>query len=98
MTPWTLIRQLEKDNSRLHKEHLLEENLEFPNLQTGLLLALNPLITFGVKQIPISEKDGKGLDMDEFVLLCNALSTRGATGHAARDAIEEKMNKATMKQ
>jgi hypothetical protein len=62
MTPWTLIRQLEKDNSRLHKEHLLEENLEFPNLQTGLLLALNPLITFGVKQIPISEKDGKRCD------------------------------------
>tara|TARA_B100001113_G_scaffold352940_1_gene355700 strand:- start:6299 stop:7573 length:1275 start_codon:yes stop_codon:yes gene_type:complete len=98
MTPWTLIKQLEKDNSRLYKEDLLEKYIDDPILQQGLLYALNPLTTFGVKQIPISDTDGPGLEFSEFALLLNALKTRGATGNAAKDAIEEKMQKATVKQ
>ena len=84
MTPWTLIKQLEKDNSRLYKEDLLEKYIDDPILQQGLLYALNPLTTFGVKQIPISDTDGPGLEFSEFALLLNALKTRGATGNAAK--------------
>ena len=52
----------------------------------GLSLAYNKL-TFRVKQLPISEKEGPGLDWNEFNKLCEKLIKRELTGHAARDEI-----------
>ena len=51
----TIIQELESNNSRLFKEDIIkreahEENIDFFE---GCQLALNPLTTFGVKQVDI---------------------------------------------
>ena len=61
----------------------------------GLSLAYNKLLTFGVKQLPISEKEGPGLDWNEFNKLCEKLIKRELTGHAARDEIINLKNKSS---
>ena len=66
------------------------------NFFSGCRLALDPMITFGVKQVPQSKKDGPGLSFAEFVGLASQLRDRELTGHDARDAIEETMNEATI--
>ena len=64
--PWEIIKELESNNSRLFKESVIERVLENETFQKGLSMCLDPLITFGVKQIPECESDGSGLDWDEF--------------------------------
>ena len=59
--PWKIIDKLESDNSRLFKEDVIEQNLKDSVFQEGLAMCLDALVTFGVKQIPKSEKDGKVL-------------------------------------
>ena len=58
---WKIIKELESDNSRLFKESVIEKNLNSVTFQEGLTLCLDPLITFGIKQVPESNHDGKGL-------------------------------------
>ena len=50
--PWEIIKILESDNSRLFKEKIIAENLQSKQFQNGLKMCLDPLVTFGVKQIP----------------------------------------------
>ena len=98
MKPWKIIQKLESDNSRLFKETVISDQLKKPHtvgLEEGLLLALDPLITFGVKKIPKSEKDGLGLTWVQFKYLARRLINRTATGHEARDLIEFNMSLAT---
>jgi len=98
MKPWKIIQKLESDNSRLFKEAVISDQLKKPHtvgLEEGLLLALDPLITFGVKKIPKSEKDGLGLTWVQFKYLARRLINRTATGHEARDLIEFNMSLAT---
>lgn len=52
MKPWEIIQQLEATSSRLEKEKILEDNWPNREFKEGLKLALDPLITFGIKQIP----------------------------------------------
>lgn len=52
MKPWEIIQQLEATSSRLEKEKILKANWSNRTFKEGLKLALDPLITFGVKQIP----------------------------------------------
>lgn len=98
--PETIIQQLEADNSRLSKEQILDraakENI--PEFFEGLRMALDGLYTFGVKQVPVSEKDGQGLSWSNFLELADSLYRRRLTGHAAKDAIELAMNVATKAQ
>ena len=99
--PDYIIRQLEIHNSRLNKEDIIraahEEGL--PEFFDGLRMALDPLVTFGVKQVPIKEDDNsQGLAWINFVALADKLQTRELTGHAARDAIELAMSIATQSQ
>jgi DNA ligase-1 len=62
-------------------------------------MALDPLVTFGVKQVPVKDSDdGQGLAWPVFVDLANQLQNRELTGHAARDAIELAMSVATQAQ
>ena len=56
--PWKIIVELESDNSRLFKEAVIENHLNNVVLQEGLVMCLDPLVTFGVKQVPESEKNG----------------------------------------
>ena len=92
--PWKIIKELESDNSRLFKEGVVEKNLNNLDFQEGLSMCLDPLITFGVKQVPESEKDGDGLKWDDFKKDVDLLVEREKTGHAARDLIIDLMSSA----
>jgi len=97
--PQDIIAKLEADNSRLGKEAILQQAHKegLPELFEGLKMALDPLVTFGVKQVP-ERKDmepGQGLAWETFVELAMRLAGRDLTGHAARDSIELAMSVAT---
>ena len=92
--PWKIIKELESDNSRLFKEGVVENNLNNIDFQEGLSMCLDPLITFGVKQVPESEEDGDGLKWDDFKKDVDLLIEREKTGHAARDLIIDLMSSA----
>tara|TARA_X000000950_G_scaffold93296_1_gene117475 strand:- start:40821 stop:42110 length:1290 start_codon:yes stop_codon:yes gene_type:complete len=85
--PWEIIQELESNNSRLFKESVIEMHLEDKIFQEGLSMCLDPLVTFGVKQVPECKSDGPGLDWDEFQNAASLLIKRDKTGHAARDLI-----------
>ena len=92
------IRDLESDNSRLHKESVIEKalmaaQLGSANAQCFLFncyQAYNPYYVFGVKKI----SETTGLDnmpnpWPKFWAMLEGLRTRSLTGHHARDTIEE---------
>ena len=85
--PWEIIIELESDNSRLFKEGIIEKHLKDKTFQEGLAMCLDPLTTFGVKQIPESNQDGGGLGWNDFKKGATKLIDREKTGHAARDLI-----------
>ena len=89
---WEIIKELESNNSRLFKEDIIEKNLNYKEFQEGLAMCLDPLVTFGVKQVPESEKNGNGLNWEDFKNSVNLLIERESTGHAARDLIINLMN------
>ena len=64
--PWKIIKQLESDNSRLFKEDVIKQHLHDSTFQEGLAMCLDALVTFGVKQVPESNQNGKGLDWKTF--------------------------------
>ena len=84
-----IIKLIESSNSRLFKESIILEQMEKGNdiFFKGLSFAYNKLLTFGVKQLPVAEKNGQGLDWIEFSKICEKLIKRELTGHAARDQI-----------
>ena len=100
--PQDIIAQLEADNSKLAKQAILKTALEegIPEFFEGVCMALDPLVTFGVKQVPerTDVLTGQGLDWDSFKFLANQLINRELTGHAARDAIVLAMGVATTEQ
>ena len=89
--PDSIIRSLELHNSRLDKEAILKAAHEegLPEFFEGLTMALDPLVTFGVKQVEEldSEWAGQGCEWSIFKELADKLIARELTGHAARDAI-----------
>ena len=93
----TIIKEIESNNSRLFKEEIIRREIENDNTNffTGCRMALDPLITYGVKQVPEAEADGPGLSFGQFVDLATELRDRTLTGHDARDAILEAMNQST---
>ena len=98
MKPWKIIQKLESDNSRLFKESVIEDNLKDIILQEGLSMCLDALVTFGVKQVPESKENGKGLSWETFKSSAMLLIDRERTGHAARDEILNLMSQATSEQ
>jgi len=98
--PQTIIRNLEENNSRLEKEKILQVAADegLPEFFDGLRMALDPLVTFGVKQVPEATEDGQGLPANAFAELARQLQERELTGHAARDAIQLAMSVATKEQ
>ena len=100
--PQDIIAKLEADNSRLGKEAILKQAHEegLPEFFEGLKMALDPLVTFGVKQVPErkDQEPGQGLAWETFVELAMRLAGRDLTGHAARDSIELAMSVATDEQ
>jgi DNA ligase-1 len=92
------IWDLETHNSRLDKEAIIEVIAKDSNNEffEGCRLALDPMITFGVKQVPEKkDEDGPGFDWDSFIVLASGLRNRNLTGHDARDAIAEAITLST---
>lgn len=52
MKPWKIIQKLEATSSRLEKEAIVKANWHNVEFKKGLKLALDPMITFGIKQVP----------------------------------------------
>ena len=99
MQPWNIIQKLESDNSRLFKEEVVGNFIADSKFRHGLMKALDPLVTFGVKDVPIKkDPTGEGLNWDDFEQLALDLEERVLTGHAARDAILVAMAKATQEE
>ena len=100
--PQNIIAKLEADNSRLGKEAILKQAQEegLPEFFEGLTMALDPLVTFGVKQVPVKDEviSAQGCEWKIFKELANKLIARELTGHAARDAINLVMSSATAEQ
>lgn len=101
MEPWSVIGLLEDHNSRLNKEGIIEDQAKNGNdvFFEGCRLALDSMITFGLKQIPEKkDEDGPGLDWDSFTLALTGFTTRNVTGNTARDMITTMMRSATKRQ
>jgi len=102
MQPQEIIKHLEADNSKLAKQEILLEAMQegLDEFFEGITMALDPLVTFGVKKVPerTGVITGQGLDWATFKALALELQTRQLTGHAARDAIELAKNVATTEQ
>ena len=92
------IWSLESHPSRLNKEAIIESIAQEGNREffDGCRLALDPMITFGLKQIPEkTDEDGPGLPWDSFTLALTGFTTRNVTGNTARDMIQAMMKSAT---
>jgi DNA ligase-1 len=100
LQPDWFIRQLENHPSRLNKEAILEDAVRenIPEFFDGVRMALDAMVTFGVKQVPEATVDGQGLAWPVFKELADKLVARELTGHAARDAIQLCMEVATVAQ
>ena len=100
--PQDIIAQLEADNSKLAKQAIIKSAMEegLDEFFEGITMALDPLVTFGVKKVPenLGVSLGQGLIWRDFKVLANQLINRELTGHAARDAIELAMSVATTEQ
>lgn len=97
----SVIWALETHNSRLDKEAIIEVQMNNKNEEffAGCRLALDPMITFGLKQIPEKiNEDGDGLSWDGFISVAQRLSNRELTGNTARSAVDAMMNTATRSQ
>jgi DNA ligase 1 len=95
--PWSVIQELESDNSRLFKESVIRRESDAGNTELfeGIAMALDKLRTFGLKQVPESTQDGTGLDWSTFVDTATRLENRQLTGNAARDHVNHIMGFAT---
>jgi DNA ligase-1 len=92
------IWSLESHPSRLNKEAIILAIAQdgCDEFFAGCQMALDPMVTFGVKQVPEKkDEDGPGLSWDSFVVLASGLRNRNLTGHDARDAIAEAIKIAT---
>ena len=96
-----VISTLEDHPSRLNKEAIILAQAEAGNSEffQGARLALDPMITFGLKQIPEKkDEDGAGLPWDSFSLIITGFVNRSLTGNLARDTVANMMKSATKAQ
>jgi len=102
--PQEVIERLEADNSKLAKQAILKAAMEegLDEFFEGVRMALDPLVTFGVKKVPQKAENAvlsaQGCAWPVFKDLADKLIARQLTGHAARDAIELVMSLATVEQ
>ncbi len=85
-----IIGQLELHPSRLDKEKIILEAMEegLDDFFEGIRMALDPLVTFGIKMVPEKEdENSQSFSWKDFHKLAKKLINRELTGHAARDAI-----------
>ena len=98
---YAVISSLEDHPSRLNKEAIIFDQAQLGNDEffEGARLALDSMITFGIKQVPEkTDADGPGLPWESFALAVTGFVTREVTGNTARDMINSMMQSATKKQ
>ena len=90
MKPWTVLQELEADNSRLAKEAIIQRESDAENIRffNGVGAALDGFRTFGVQQVPMAENDGQGITQTEFDDVLRRLEDRTLTGNEMRDEID----------
>lgn len=98
---WQVISALETHNLRTNKEQIIEAQTKVNNDEffAGVRLALDPMITFGLKQIPEkTDADGAGLDWASFNSAVQLFINRACTGNSARDVVAQLMTQSTKEQ
>jgi DNA ligase 1 len=87
--PWTIIKELESDNSRLFKESVIARELDAGNDEffAGCRLALDSMVTFGIRKVEEKTGNGKGLTLDNFNKILQKLANRELTGNDAITAV-----------
>jgi DNA ligase-1 len=96
-----VIKSLEADNSRLAKEAIIRAEADCANKEffSGVQLALDPLITFGVKKVAEQKgPGGPGLEWTIFTRALDGFRSREVTGNAAQEVLEALMAEATADQ
>ena len=97
--PSDVIQSLAAHDSRLNKEAIVQHawDLGMTEFFAALQYALDPMRVFFVKKVPLADNSHTALPgawgHKDFLELGELLSTRKATGHAARDAISAAMQK-----
>ena len=89
--PWNIIQELEADNSRLKKEAIIKRESDADNkvFFDGVCMALDGFRTFGLKQVPKTHMEGKGITWLEFKEVIRQLETREVTGNTARQMVQQ---------
>ena len=96
-----VIKSLEADNSRLAKEAIIRAEADCANKEffSGVQLALDPLITFGVKKVAEQKgPGGPGLEWTIFTRALDGFRSREVTGNAAQEVLDALMAEATADQ
>lgn len=96
--PHTVIKEIAATDSKNEKQQIIQREAanQHEDFFNGLKWAMDPMVTFGVKKVPIhGGPDGQGLPFEVFAKLADQLQKRELTGHDARDAIELTMSVAT---
>ena len=103
--PWQVISALETHNLRTNKEQIIQAQAEWGNTVffEGCRLALDPMITFGIKQVPEKRSTDQltsdhGMNWDTFALALTGFVTRQVTGNMARDMLNHMMLASTVEQ
>jgi len=99
--PEYVISALQDHPSRLNKEAIILAQAQAGNKDffEGCRLALDPMITFGLKKIPErTGPDGPGMDMESFTLAITGFVSRQVTGNTARYMIDNMMESSTNRQ
>ena len=99
--PEYVISALQDHPSRLNKEAIILAQAQAGNKDffEGCRLALDPMITFGLKKIPErTGPDGPGMDMEAFTLAITGFVSRQVTGNTARYMIDNMMASSTNRQ
>ena len=100
MKPWTVLQELEADNSRLKKEAIIKRESDADNIRffNGICMALDGFRTFGVQKVPVSKKDGPGITQSDFDDIVRSLESRTLTGNAMKDTIQVLCDSSKMEQ
>jgi DNA ligase 1 len=99
--PEFTISALQDHPSRLEKEAIILAQAKESNdiFFKGVRMALDPMITFGLKQVPEkTDEGGLGLDWVSFSNVVDCLVSRKLTGNAARDAVKVLMDQSKKSQ
>lgn len=89
MSVYQIIKQLESVSGRNDKIKILEQNKDNESLKTFFYLALDPMVTFGIKKIPAfvasSASSVSCITLEEAMTMLGKLASREKTGNAAID-------------